>query len=262
MKLQAGVMTITKQVKHSVLFMSLALVLTGCNTTTLVHMLDRHALYQSTPLAYLQAGNYNTSITVEQFKSIGNFGIGTFDGFDGEAVLLNGVVYRITGTGKIVIPDNPTKLLFGSCMLFDVEKRFTIRNVASYTDFQQALQSSFSTNLYIRAIQVEGTFNSIRVSCNEKQNPPYKPFNEASHHTKEYTWKNMSGTLIGFWTPPTVPEAVMTAGFHLQFISEDKTMGGRVVDFQADKLTILFKQIMRLTVNYSPNASSHFDTDP
>ena len=245
-----------------VLLMSLVLSFTGCNTTTIVHMLDRHALYQSTPLAYLQADNYNTSITVEQFKSIGNFGIGTFDGFDGEAVLLNGVVYQINSSGKIVIPPDQTKMLFGSCMLFDVEKRFTMRNVPSYANFQQALQSYFSTNQHIRAIQVEGTFNSIRVSCTEKQIPPYKPFNEASRHTKEYTWKNSRGTLVGFWTPPTVPAAVMTTGFHLQFVSEDKTMGGHVVDFQADKLTILFKQIMRLTVNYSPTASSRLDTDP
>lgn len=251
-------MTITKQVKYSVLFMSFVLAFTGCNTTTLVHMLDRHALYQSTPLTYLQAGNYNTSITVEQFKSIGNFGIGTFDGFDGEAILLNGVVYRITGTGEIALPDDPTKLLFGSCMLFDVEKRFTMRNIASFADFQQVLQRTFSTNLHIRAIQVEGTFNSIRVSCNEKLNPPYKPFNEASRHTKEYTWKGMNGTLVGFWAPPTVPEAVMTPGFHLHFISEDKKMGGHVVDFQSDKLTILFKQIMRLTINYSPTTLSDF----
>jgi acetolactate decarboxylase len=224
-------------------------------------MLDRHALYQSTPLAYLQAGNYNTSITVEQFKSIGNFGIGIFDGFDGEAVLLNGVVYQINSAGKIVIPPDQTKMLFGSCTLFDVEKRFTMRNVPSYADFQQSLQNYFSTNQLIRAIQVEGTFNSIRVSCTEKQTPPYKPFNEASRQAKEYTWKNSRGTLVGYWTPPTVPEAVMATGFHLQFVSEDKTMGGHVVDFQADKLTILFKQIRRLTVNYSPTASSSFDTD-
>ena len=242
--------------------MSLALAFTGCNTTTVVHVLDRHALYQSTPLAYLQAGNYNTSITVEQFKSIGNFGIGIFDGFDGEAVLLNGIVYKINGTGKVVIPPDQTKMLFGSCLLFDVEKRFTMRNVPSYTDFQQSLQNYFSTNLHIRAIQVEGTFSSIRVSCNEKQTPPYKPLNEASRNAKEYTWKNTRGTLVGFWTPPTVPDAVMSAGFHLQFVSEDKTMGGHVVDFQSDKLTILFKQIRRLTVNYSPTTSSRFDTDP
>lgn len=255
-------MTIVKKVKHSVLFLSFALFLTGCNTTTLVKMLDRHALYQSAPLAYLQAGNYNTSITVEQFKSIGDFGIGTFDGFDGEAVLLNGIVYQITSTGKITLPPASTQLLVGSCMLFDVEKRFTMRNVPSYEGFQQALQSYFSTNLSIRAIQVEGVFNSIRVSCAEKQLPPYKPFDEASHRTKEYTWKDKRGTLVGFWTPPTVPGSVMASGFNLAFISEDKTIGGHVVDFQADKLTILFKNVMRLTVNYAPSGSSHFDSQP
>ena len=255
-------MTTPKQLICFVLLMSLVFAFTGCNTTTVVHMLDRHALYQSTPLAYLQAGNYNTSITVEQFKSIGNFGIGTFDGFDGEAVLLNGVVYQINGTGKIVIPPDQKKLLFGSCMLFDVERRFTMRNVPSYAGFQQSLQSYFSTNHLIRAIQVEGTFNSIRVRCTEKQTPPYKPFTEASRPSKEYAWKNTRGTLVGFWTPPTVPDTVMATGFNLLFVSEDKTIGGHVVDFQADKLTILFKQIMRLTVNYSPTASSRLDTDP
>ena len=255
-------MTTMKQMMCFVLLLSLVLAFTGCNTTTIVQMLDRHALYQSTPLAYLQAGNYNTSITTGQFKSIGNFGIGTFDGFAGEAVMLDGVVYQIASDGKITLPPDSAKLFFGSCMLFDVEKRFTIRNVPSYIDFQKALQVYFSTNLHIRAIQVEGTFKSIRVSCVEKQTQPYKPFNEASRQAKVYTWKEMRGTLVGFWTPPSVPEAVMAPGFHLKFISEDKTKGGHVVDFQADKLTILMKHIMRLTVNYSPTASSHFDTGP
>jgi acetolactate decarboxylase len=244
------------------LFLGFASVFTGCNTTTIVQMLDRHALYQSTPLAYLQAGNYNTSITTGQFKSIGNFGIGTFDGFAGEAVMLEGVVYQIAGNGKITLPPDEAKLFFGSCMLFDVEKRFTMSHVQCYTDFQKALQGYFSTNLHIRAIQVEGTFKSIRVSCIEKQTPPYKPFNEASRQAKVYTWKEMRGTLVGFWTPPSVPEAVMAPGFHLKFISEDKTLGGHVIDFQAEKLTILMKSIMRMTVNYSPTASSHFDSDP
>lgn len=244
------------------LVMGILLVMTGCNTTTVVYMLDRHALYQSTPLAYLQAGNYNTTITVDQFKSLGNFGIGIFDRFDGEAVLLNGVTYQITGTGKVVIPSDQAKLLFGSCMLFDVEKRFAMRNVASYTDFQEALQKYFSTDLHIRALQVEGTFTSVRVGCLQQQNPPYQPFDEATRQVKEYTWRDVRGTLVGFWTPPAVPAAVMASGFHLHFISEDKTLGGHVVDFQADKLTIFFKQIMRLTVNYSPDAASHFDASP
>jgi acetolactate decarboxylase len=255
-------MTTMKPMICFVLLLSLVLAFAGCNTTTIVQMLDRHALYQSTPLAYLQAGNYNTSITTGQFKSIGNFGIGTFDGFAGEAVMLDGVVYQISGDGKITTPPDQAKLFFGSCILFDVEKRFTMRHVQSYTDFQKALQGYFSTNLHIRAIQVEGTFKSLRVSCIEKQAPPYKPFNEASRQAKMYTWKEMRGTLVGFWTPPSVPEAVMAPGFHLKFISEDKTMGGHVIDFQADKLTILMKNIMRMTVNYSPTGSSHFDSDP
>lgn len=243
-------------------FLGFVSVLTGCNTTTIVHMLDRHAVYQTAPLAYLQAGNYNNTISVQQFKSIGNFGIGLFDGFDGEAVLADGAVYQATSDGKVLIPPDTAKLLFGACMLFDVEKRFTMRNVPSYAEFQKALKSHYATNQMIRAIQVEGTFTSISVACSQKQEPPYKPFSEAFRLTREHTWKNIRGTLIGFWLPPTVPEAVMAPGFHLQFISEDKTKGGRVLDFESEKLILYFKQVMRMTVNYAPASTTHFDVAP
>jgi acetolactate decarboxylase len=245
-----------------VLLLSLTLVLTGCNTTTVVYMLDRHALYQSPPLAHLKAGHYDTSLTVEQFKSLGNFGTGIFDRFAGEAVLLNGVTYQIADTGNAVIPAEQESLLFGTCMLFDVEKRFAMRNVPAYADFKDSLQRHFSTNLHIHAIQVDGVFNTIRVSCIQPQSPPYKPFDQATRQVKEYAWQNVRGTLVGFWTPPSVPEAIMAPGFHLLFISEDKKLGGHVVDFQSDKLTILLKQVMRLTLNYTPQASTRFDTAP
>jgi acetolactate decarboxylase len=147
-------------------------------------------------------------------------------------------------------------------MLFDVEKRFTMRNVASYREFKKALTSHYATNPCIRALQVEGTFNSITVSCNQKQEPPCKTFSQATSLAKEHTWKEVKGTLIGFWMTPSVPDAVIPPGFHLVFISEDRTKGGRVVDFESEKLILYFKQVLRLTINYSPNTTTHFDGVP
>lgn len=251
------------RVKRTLILLSvLTLGLTGCNTTTVVHILDRQSVYQTAPLAHLEGGNYKSTISVQQFKSIGNFGLGIFENFDGEAILVNGSVFQAKSDGQVVVPPESAKLLLGSCMLFDVEKRFTMRNVSSYADFKKALTTHYATNQCIRALQVEGSFNFIRVACNQKQIPPCKPFSEATPLAKEHTWENVKGTMIGFWLTPSVADAVMPAGFHLVFISEDRTKGGRVVDFESDKLILYFKQVLRMTINYTPNTTSHFDGVP
>jgi acetolactate decarboxylase len=227
-----------------------------------VHILDRQAVYQTAPLVHLESGNYNNTISIKQFKSIGNFGLGIFENFDGEAILVNGEIFQAKSDGQVVVPPESAKLLLGSCMLFDVEKRFTMRNVSSYAEFKKALTTHYATNLSIRAIQVEGTFNSITVSCSRKQLPPYKPFSHATRSAQEHTWKDVKGTLVGFWLTPSVPDAVMPAGFHMVFISEDRTKGGRVVNFESDKLILYFKQVLRMTINYTPNTTTHFDSMP
>ncbi len=251
------------RVKRTLILLSLlTLAVTGCNTTTVVHILDRQSVYQTAPLAHLEAGNYKSTISVQQFKSIGNFGFGIFESFDGDAILFNGNVFQAKSDGQVVVPPESAKLLLASCMLFDVEKRFTMRNISSYTEFKKALTSHYATNQCIRALQVEGTFNSITVACNQKQESPCKPFSQATRLAKEHTWKDVKGTLIGFWLTPSVPDAVMPPGFHLVFISEDRTKGGRVLDFESDKLILYFKQVLRMTVNYTPDATTHFDGVP
>jgi len=255
-------MNVTHVKRAALLLFLSVLCLTGCNTTTVVHILDRQAVYQTAPMAHLEVGNYKSTISVQQFKSIGNFGIGVFENFDGEAILANGSLFQAKSDGTLVTPPDTTKLLLGSCMLFDVEKRFTMRNIASYTEFQKALTTYYATNISLRAIQVQGTFSSMRVACSQKQEPPCKPFSQAIRTAREHTWKEVRGTLVGFWIPPTVPEGIMPPGFHLVFISEDRTKGGRVLDFESDKLILYFKQIQRLTINYAPDATPRLDVGP
>jgi acetolactate decarboxylase len=134
--------------------------------------------------------------------------------------------------------------------------------VSSYAEFQKALISHYATNQMIRALQVKGFFNTISVTCSQQQEPPYKPFKEASRVVQKHTWKRVKGTLIGFWFPPSVPDAIISSGFHLHFISEDKTKGGCVIDFESDKLILYFKQVMRMTINYAPASTTHFDIPP
>ena len=62
-----------------------------------------------------------------------------------------------------------------------------------------------------------------------KSSPEMK-FAEVATHQPEYTRENVTGTIVGFWTPE-IFHGVSVAGYHLHFISDDHTFGGHVMDF-------------------------------
>ena len=59
-------------------------------------------LYQISTIDALLAGHYDGDKTVSHIKANGNFGLGTFNGIDGEMVVYDGVVYQVKSTGEVL----------------------------------------------------------------------------------------------------------------------------------------------------------------
>ncbi len=55
-------------------------------------------------------------------------------------------------------------------------------------------------------------------------------FAEVASRQPEYTVENISGTIVGIWTPE-IFHGISVAGYHLHFISDDRTFGGHVIDY-------------------------------
>ena len=55
-------------------------------------------------------------------------------------------------------------------------------------------------------------------------------FVEVSHNQPEYIEENVTGHIVGIWTPEMF-HGVSVAGYHLHFISDDFTFGGHILDF-------------------------------
>ncbi len=223
----------------------------GCRTSTATLVQDRDTVTQLAPFLYVLSGNYDGSQTVSHFKATGSLGIGTFDGLDGEAVLLDGTVYQIKGDGTVHIPDDTTGMPFGVCTLFDPDRHHTMRHVGSFTAFAQALETLFEDRQIFYAVRIRGDFQSMRVRSCDKQGRPYRPLAEATRFQHEYSHADTRGTLVGFWTPPFVPGAIGVPGFHLHYIADDRTHGGHVLDFKAEKLEITLDPSPRITIDFS-----------
>lgn len=59
-------------------------------------------------------------------------------------------------------------------------------------------------------------------------------FVEVSHHQPEYSEDDVTGTIVGIWTPEMF-HGVGVAGYHLHFISDDFSFGGHILDFEMDE---------------------------
>ena len=228
-----------------------ALFTAGCRTTYTTLVQDRDTVTQLAPFLYILSGNYDGVLTVAQYKAAGNLGIGTFEGLDGEAVLLDGTVYQVKGDGSVQLPEDTCRMPFGACTLFDDDLRRKMTNIDSFDHFGKALESSFEDKQIFYAVKAHGRFKTIRVRSCDKQSKPYRPLAEATKYQHEYTCEKVPGTLVGFWTPPFVPGSIGVPGFHLHFLSDDRTQGGHVLDFQAEALDITLDPTPRLTIDFS-----------
>ena len=109
-----------------------AVVLTGCDTAieeeaadviesvseTGAAEHDRDTICQISLLQGLLQGDYVGSISIGELKTHGDIGIGTFDGLDGELIMLDGVVYQAKGDGTVETPDDSMTIPFSNVTFF------------------------------------------------------------------------------------------------------------------------------------------------
>ena len=84
-------------------------------------------------------------------------------------------------------------------------------------------------NIY--ACRIDGYFNEIYARSEKKQHSePYKTFAKVLEtDQREFEFKNVSGSLVCVYFPQYM-DGLNVAGWHVHFISDDRTMGGHVFD--------------------------------
>ena len=61
---------------------------------------DHSTLFQVSNSTALTQGIFDGAVTIRELKEHGDFGLGTFDGLDGEMIALEGVFYRADTEGN------------------------------------------------------------------------------------------------------------------------------------------------------------------
>jgi len=200
------------------------LVLFGC-----CHAQRREVLYQVSTIQALSAGDYDGEASLCRLKKQGDFGIGTFQGLDGEMVVLRGIFYQVKADGRVYPVRRSSGIPFAQLTFFDADKTFFVDRELNYEDLTWYLDKLLSSKNVFYAVKVSGMFKYVKIRSVPKQSQPYPKLDQALKGQKVFEFHDIRGTMIG-WRSPQYAEKIGVPGYHMHFISEDKQKGGHVLD--------------------------------
>jgi acetolactate decarboxylase len=191
-------------------------------------------LYQCAPVNALVEGIYRERVPLAEILEHGDFGIGTFDGLDGEMVVLDGRVYQVAGTGVVREVTEPVSSPFACVTFWTPAAHDDFAGPCTYDEFLDWLLTLLPSPNLFYALRVEGSFAEVHTRSVPAQQS-YRPLVEVAAHQPEFSFAGAHGTLAGFYTPAFM-ESVNVPGLHLHFLSDDRTQGGHLLSCRPERV--------------------------
>jgi acetolactate decarboxylase len=203
-------------------------------------------VFQVSTLDALRLGLYQGVYSISALRQQGDFGLGTFEGIDGEMTILNGHFYHFRSDGVLTEERDSSRVPFAVITTFHSGLRFST-NGASMDELGQQIDEHIpSTNLFY-AIRIHGNFSQLTTRAIPKLFPPYPPLSEAIEGQIEFPFRSIRGTLVAFRCPAWVT-GVNQVGYHYHFVSDDETAGGHALSFNTGPVTVEIQELQRNSV--------------
>jgi acetolactate decarboxylase len=197
-----------------------------------------HGVTQISTYPALAKGLYDGDVTYARLAQAGNFGIGTFDGMDGEMIALDGQFYQARADGSVRRADETLETPFATVTFFAAEQRLQAQEpLASYDQLKAYLASAAPPANRPYAIRLDGSFPYIKIRSVPRQSEPFPPLADVVAQQVVWERQNVRGTLVGYWFPQYL-SALNAPGYHLHFISDDRQMAGHLLECSLDGATI------------------------
>jgi len=201
---------------------------------------QHHTLYQVSTAGALVEGVYQGAVSVGVVREHGDFGLGTFEDLDGEMVVVDGDVFRVASDGTVHPMTDDATTPFAVVTRFGDPEPMSldaVDDLAALTDAIDRLRDS--SNVFF-AVRVDGHFDAVhvRAAC---RTAPGVPLAIATEHQAEFELGAVDGTMVGFWSPPYA-SGVEIAGYHLHFLTADRSAGGHVLDCRGSKLYVRLQE--------------------
>jgi acetolactate decarboxylase len=223
--------------------------------TTLRRIRKRKAdnkLYLCAPVNALVEGIYEQNIPFHEIRKHGDFGLGTFNDLDGEMMMFDGLVYRVGADGKASqITDDETCTPFACVTFFQPSSQEFLDQTLSHGEFMDWMKELMPSPNLFYAFRIDGKFEYVKTRSVPKQEN-YRPLVEVAKEQPTFEFRDVKGTMVGFYTPSFVP-SLNVPGVHLHFITGDRSSGGHLLECRPQSIKLDMEYLYTVEVSLPSN---------
>jgi acetolactate decarboxylase len=195
-----------------------------------------HTLYQVSTTTALVEGIYQGAVRVGTLREHGDLGLGTFEGLDGEMVVVDGQFFQVRSDGSVRECDDDVLSPFAVVTRFAPDAAVTLSQCPELSHLTARFDGLRHSDNVFFALRVDGHFDYVhtRAMCRTEEGVPLV---RAAAVQPEFEFHDVSGTLVGFWTPEYA-RTLNVPGYHLHFVSADRKRGGHLLQCRGSNLRL------------------------
>ena len=215
---------------------------------------EPHVLFQASTIGALLEGAYDGDVSFGQLAEHGDLGVGTLNGLDGEMIALDGRFYRADVEGAVTEVDASTRTPFAVLVWFAPSLALEIDAPLANDALLALLDEHIPAGTVACAVRLDGAFELIKARSVPRQHPPYRPLGEVISEQHVFELADVDGTVVGFRFPD-YSEGIEVSGYHLHFISANRTRGGHVLECRPRSTQVAIDLSTALHVELPPGVS-------
>lgn len=195
-----------------------------------------HVAFQTSTINALMTGAFEGDMSIGQLLRHGDLGIGTIDRLDGEMVIVDGEAFVIDSEGIVRAVPDETRTPFAVVCRFSPSVDALLDGPLPFEALVEHLDST-SENRSFSAFRVDGDFSDLRLRSVPGQSPPFPSLVEVTRQQTEWALTSATGALVGFRFPDRIA-GVEVPGYHMHFLSDDRTQGGHVLEVTVERARV------------------------
>src|SRR5438093_11201630 len=187
---------------------------------------SHHTLYQVSTATALVEGIYQGAVRVGTLREHGDLGLGTFENLDGEMVVVDGHFFQVRSDGSVRACDDDVLSPFAVVTRFAPEPAVMLDQCPDLSHLTSRFDALRDSDNFFFALRVDGPFDYVhtRAMCRTEEGVPLV---QAAAVQPEFELHDVSGTLVGFWTPEYA-KTLNVPVYHLNLVTAERISGGHI----------------------------------
>ncbi len=207
------------------------------------------ALYQYSHAFIFEQKKYDGHYPAGNLKKHGNIGLGTFNGLNGELVMLEGECYQCIPKKPVKIAADDVLIPWGVVTAFtDNASKTTLENITHFSQLESKLSELTDMHNAPYVFHIQAEFNHLLLRQVIKQEKPYiLSLEEVYAESPPENIGPITADLVGFYIPEFM-QGLQPKGLHFHGVTTDKQSGGHLADLSFKTATLTFEKITDIKV--------------